>query len=632
MLPLEEIPLHRRKINGKKVYLKDIFAEKYNGLIPSNTIINKTLPNLGATTCEIDAKRNSIIIEPNSPVIDGKCLKNIEDRKTDPAIVELLGVKVGVSTRDVRAYIERNRSNYKKIICTPESFEKVKKAIKYSGQNLYNDYFLLFDECDKVVSEIDFRTMISLPMNDFFRFSNKAFISATPIIPQDKRFANQNFKIVKIKPAFTYKRTLELVATDNIIASLRKYINDYPNESICIFTNCTRIISSLIADLQLQDDAHIFCSERLIRDKFKGQGIKNTFISIKPTIQKLARVNFFSSRFFSAVDILTNQKPHVLLVSNSIHSPHSIIDPQTDAIQIPGRFRKGIKKLLHFTNINPDLPTSNLDQLYAEIQEKHIVHRELLRWTELPTSTPVMKDYVKELIELSPLSRITDDNCQLNSYMADNYIKEQYVKSFYNCPKRLASAYDLTKHFKVILIEEAIKKTKKDRIRRDRSSLKARKQELAYRLEELYDKEKNMDSFEAELQAVRDEDPLIYMAYHLLGLPKLIDLDFNLRELKVEILKANKEGRKSNQQLKDAILIEFRPGETVTISQAVQRLQALYNQYLQYPCKAKSTQLLEYFNVTHSHSIRVGSKQHRGFKIKSPKIFLSPSLKEIFKH
>ena len=49
-------------------YLSDVLS-----LIPNNTILNKTLTGCGATTMEINAPRNnSIIIEPNVPVIIGK--------------------------------------------------------------------------------------------------------------------------------------------------------------------------------------------------------------------------------------------------------------------------------------------------------------------------------------------------------------------------------------------------------------------------------------------------------------------------------------------------------------------------------------------------------------------------------
>ncbi len=47
----------------------------YDDMIPSNVILNKTLTGIGATRCELYAHRNSIIIEPNVPVIQCKLEK-----------------------------------------------------------------------------------------------------------------------------------------------------------------------------------------------------------------------------------------------------------------------------------------------------------------------------------------------------------------------------------------------------------------------------------------------------------------------------------------------------------------------------------------------------------------------------
>ena len=55
-----------------KQYLSDALKNEGYPNIPRNTILKKTLPGLGATYGEINAKRHSIIIEPNVPVITGK--------------------------------------------------------------------------------------------------------------------------------------------------------------------------------------------------------------------------------------------------------------------------------------------------------------------------------------------------------------------------------------------------------------------------------------------------------------------------------------------------------------------------------------------------------------------------------
>ena len=82
----------------KGQYLTDVLPE-----IPSNCILVKTLTGLGATYSELKAKRNSIIIEPNKPVILDKPKQNIH--KDD----NLKGVCEGVSRDDIVKYIDKCR-------------------------------------------------------------------------------------------------------------------------------------------------------------------------------------------------------------------------------------------------------------------------------------------------------------------------------------------------------------------------------------------------------------------------------------------------------------------------------------------------------------------------------------------
>ena len=69
--------------------LSDIMTE-----IESHTILHKTVCGIGATTLELNCARNSIIIEPNVPVIKGKELKH-------PA---MLGVYEGVTVKMIEKY------------------------------------------------------------------------------------------------------------------------------------------------------------------------------------------------------------------------------------------------------------------------------------------------------------------------------------------------------------------------------------------------------------------------------------------------------------------------------------------------------------------------------------------------
>ena len=48
------------------------------------------------------------------------------------------------------------------------SFDKIKKACKDLKIDIYKNFFFLFDECEKIVQDIDYRQSISNPINDFF--------------------------------------------------------------------------------------------------------------------------------------------------------------------------------------------------------------------------------------------------------------------------------------------------------------------------------------------------------------------------------------------------------------------------------------------------------------------------------
>ena len=92
--------------------------------------------------------------------------------------------------RNERDSDERDsEQGYRKIITTPEGFDKKVLPAMYKEKiAVYEEYFLLFDECEKPVQDVGYRGDIYLPVEDFFKFKGKAMVSATPIIPSDPRF------------------------------------------------------------------------------------------------------------------------------------------------------------------------------------------------------------------------------------------------------------------------------------------------------------------------------------------------------------------------------------------------------------------------------------------------------------
>ena len=181
----------------KGEWLLDALKRMGCNMIPTNTILNKTLTGLGATHSEIHSKRNSIIIEPNVPVILGKLNEN----------ENLEAVYEKCTPYKIEKYLKMDIP-YKKIITTPESFPKIRKAAQKLNINIYKEYFCLFDECEKLTQDVDYRRKISQPIYDFFQFEQKAFVSATPLEMSHPEFERQDFQLIRIVPDYDYKKDL----------------------------------------------------------------------------------------------------------------------------------------------------------------------------------------------------------------------------------------------------------------------------------------------------------------------------------------------------------------------------------------------------------------------------------------
>lgn len=118
-------------------YLEDVMPKilvNQRPAIPTNTILNKVMTGCGATWLEIHSERHSIVIEPNVPVIIGK-------KAQHPF---LFAVYEGTTREDVKAYLAGEEDGYRKIITTPEGFDKkVLPAMYELGLEVYEEYPLV---------------------------------------------------------------------------------------------------------------------------------------------------------------------------------------------------------------------------------------------------------------------------------------------------------------------------------------------------------------------------------------------------------------------------------------------------------------------------------------------------------
>lgn len=399
--------------------------------IPSNSILFKNITGIGATTLELQCRRNSIIVEPNSPVIVGK-------QKKFP---KMLGVKYNVGRTDVIKYLKNETIEFKKIVVTPESFDKVMQAFKILKIDVYKEFFLLFDECEKVNKDIKFRPKIILPMEDFFKFENKAFVSATPIIPRDPRFELQKFQIYNVIPSYDISHAITRYDSNNSIQTLINLLkNDDSEKRHFIFLTSVDAITTIIKFMKNHSSCSIFCSET---SAVKLKTSKYAHVETSIDESKFSKFNFLTSRFFSAVDIDLEEDVSIYIVSDVNVSLNSLLDPHTDVIQIIGRFRNSNfgKKTHIISTTKEEVPYMTKDEIKSYLLILRGVYDTIFKI--LGTVTDInSKKILDELQKVLNFRRFMMHNGTVNYYMVDNFYYDNRVISYYSSPYIIAKQYE----------------------------------------------------------------------------------------------------------------------------------------------------------------------------------------------
>ena len=548
--------------NGKIQYLTEVLP-----MIPTNTILYKTLTGLGATYGELKADRNSIIIEPNVPVIVGKC--NDPKHKED----NLFGVYEGVYTEDVIKYLEKSADKRTKILTTPESFQKVKDAFELMDMDIYGTCFLLFDECHKIVKDADYRSDITLPFDDFFLFNEKALVSATPISFSDPRFEMQKFQIIRIEPAFEYKLPVSLIHTNNVLEQLKRTLDKLDATDICLFVNSTDMIYSFIKQLDIENESTVFCAKKSV-EKLKNKKFKHAFEQWSKS--RMKKYNFFTSRFYNALDIELKIKPTVIMISDVYFSEYSMIDPHTDAIQAIGRFRNGVNRVCHIFNTNPNLPVRTEEEIGIYLQANKEVYDKIKTFYDCATSEEARKAY-REALKVLPFNQMLNKDGKENFFAIDNYVDEALLKSSYNAQEKLIASYRSNRLFDLDVESAYFPFGDFERLKKESkyASLKDKRKEVVRQLELLKgdDETEMIRNYKEDL---RKADSFIYGAYEEIGKEMIESLDYSVKRIKeAMILKQHREKTEGTEFIQ-LIKNSFKVGQKYTKKYIKEELTRIY--------------------------------------------------------
>jgi len=377
-------------------YISNI--EPFNSTgIPTDTMIHKAVTGCGITSFAAQKfKMHTIICLPNRPVIETKVAEhNGEEGRLAKEMI--LGVHKGIEIEDITDYLNSDVT-YKKILTTPEGFiDKVIPAFGDDYQTMITEYFLLLDECERVITDISYRGKIAAPLDLFFKFTHKAMVTATMLPFSDERF--EEFEDLYIEPDYDYSKPLTLIETNNVVETFKKRLDELNSEHVLIFLNSTDTILATASRLGIVDKSNAYCSETSAMKLFI-KGFKNGSKDLDTKGKGLRKYNFLTSRFFSAFDLTLDFQPDVIMITDLYSAKHSILDPQTEIIQIAGRCRNGVNSLTHITNFDQTMMAKSKEEALYYLQGCFDTYEVFLD-LEKRVDHPGAKDMIRKAIEES---------------------------------------------------------------------------------------------------------------------------------------------------------------------------------------------------------------------------------------
>ena len=571
----------------KGQYLSDVMQE-----IPTNCILSKRIPGCGATTLELETDRNSIIVVPNVPVIISKCNKH----------PNLLGVYEKVDLHQIIQYLTNNPTH--KIMTTPESFDKVKSACEKCGINIFSHFFLLMDECHQLVKDTDYRVNVSLPMIDFFQFNHKALVSATPIEFNDPRFIENHFEIIEIVADYDYKQDITVTRTYNIAKAIGEYLESH-NNTICFFINSAVEIYSIMKHFDLLKDSAVYCAPKS-RNKLKAEH-NFTNAHTEWSADTMKKYNFFTGRFYTAFDLELPYKPDLVMLTDPFNAEYSILDVNTDCIQICGRFRNGISSATHIYRVNPEIVIKSKEQVEWEISAHEFAYT-TINTLYNSADTKEARFAFGEVLKTLPFRKYQYPDFTKNWFAVDNKIDETLVNNHYQSYTDITKWYTDCHFFKpTFTLCEYDEEDAKLKIVRNTRSVKDKRRKMVQLLSEI---EEPQSEYALDFtNYMRKIDPFIVNAYEVLGKERIEELKYNQKKINEEMILAERKGNKVVRLIKNY----FKVGNDYLNDTIVNKISEIFERLNIHPeKKIKPSIILDYYQA-----VQIKKNGKRGYRLVS---------------
>ena len=421
-------------------------------------------------------------------------------------------------------------------------------------------------------------------------------VSATPIIPSDPRFEEQGFRLIEFKPTYDYEQRLHLIHTDCTPATLHQEINKrlMCGDKVCVFFNAVESIGWLILTHDIQDRTNIYCGEDGVK-ALKAEGFDNVFSSLTP----LAQINFFTSRFYSAVDIDVEptERVSVIMVSDTSLGRYSLIDPTTEAVQIVGRFRAGVDYISHIVGGVTTSEQGGVSNIKETLEGGEHIYNSI---SQITPNTEQESNALTQALEGMDYNRFTCTNGSRNHFMWDNATNAESVRCCYEQFPVLEDIYK--RHFKITVSNRKIGSF----VPLKKAERKVTSQDVLKVLADYYSQHPQQEAEESIAEMMN--------TLRTFGADYVKSKECNLDKLKIDTQERSCEERLDSEEAFGYIYNHIKSGDTISVGRANEIVgEMIATLSIPYTKRITTSLLKRYFHFTNTHS-----KSERRIKIGEP--------------
>jgi hypothetical protein len=355
-------------------------------------------------------------------------------------------------------------------------------------------------------------------------------------------------------------------------------------DKVCIFFNAVECIGRLILTY-IKDRTNIYCGEDGVKT-LKAEGFSNAFSSLTP----LAPINFFTSRFYSAVDIDVEptDKVSVIMVSDISLGRYSLIDPTTEAVQIVGRFRAGVEHICHIINTSHSPECVGVENVKERLNGGENVYNAI---SQITPSSFYESSALTQALEGMSYSRFVESDGSRNHFMWDNATNEESVRSYYEQFSVIEEVY--RRHFKVKVASSMHKYGSNSPLKKAEKMTTA--DDVLRVLTEYYSQHTQQEAEEIIAEMMK--------TLRTFGADYVKEKGYNFDKLKSTSRQKNCEEQLDSEKAFGYIYKHIKSGDTITVSRANEIVEEMIKTLsITYTKRITTTMLKRYFDFTYTRT------------------------------